>query len=88
MGAKLGDPSVTVKALILVPVGHKGGDDCPFFREIVVKLDEKFIFFGSPCLNFPFFGVKVLLLDLEVDFEPVEALDRLEKLSGLAFFHI
>ena len=45
------------------------------------------IFLGSPCLHFPFFGVEVLLLDLEVDFESIEALDRLEKLSGLAFFH-
>jgi hypothetical protein len=77
-----------MEALIFVPVGHERSNDCPFFRELEVELDEVLIFLGSPCLDFPFFGVQMLLLDLQVDLESVEALDRLAKLSGMAFFHI
>ena len=88
MGAKLGDPPVAVKALILVSVGHEGGDDSPFFREIKVELYEVLIFLWSPCLDFSFFGVEVFLFDLKVDFKAIESLDGLGKLSWLIFFHI
>ena len=77
-----------MEALVLVPVGHEGGNDCPFLRKIVVELDEVLILLGSPCLDFPFFGVQVLLLDFQIDLESIEALNRLAELSWLAFFHI
>lgn len=88
MGSELGDSSVAVETLVLVSVGHEGSDDCPLFGEVLVKLNEVLILFGSPGLNLSLLGVEVLLFDLETDLEAVKAFDRLGELSGVAFFHL
>jgi hypothetical protein len=78
---ELRDPAVAMKTLVLIPVVHEGGDECPFFGILIVKLYEMLVLIRCPGFNFAFFRVEVFLLDFEVDFDAVKALDRFAKLS-------
>lgn len=81
MGAKLGDSAVAVQALVFVTIVHEGSDECPFLGVLVIELDQVLVFFGSPSFDFTFFGVQVLLFDLEIDFDSIKALNGFAKLS-------
>ena len=46
------------------------------------------ILLRSPSLDLPFFGVQMLLLDLEVDLKAIKAFNGLAELPWMIFFHI
>lgn len=63
MGAELRYPAIAMETLVLIPVVHERGNQCPFFGVLIVKLYEMLVLIWGPGFNFAFFGVKVLLFD-------------------------
>jgi hypothetical protein len=55
-----------MQALVLVSVIHEGGNLCPLFRELLVKLKKLVILFISPGFDSPLGYLLVLLLNFHV----------------------
>lgn len=64
---KLGKASISVEALVFVPVLHEGSYFCPPLGVLLVEVKQLAILLGVPGLNLPLGDVLVFLFDLHVD---------------------
>lgn len=66
--SKLGQTSISMKALVFVTISHHGCNICPLFRVFIIQLNQLIILFGAPCFYFSLFAVSVFMLNFQLYF--------------------
>lgn len=68
VNTKLGQTTISVKALILISVTHESSYTGPFLRVFLIQLNKLIILFSAPCFYFSFFSVSIFMCNLKFKF--------------------